>query len=67
MADDITAGDPGHQQLTLRRMAFTRDSGEFIHAMESEPAGKPAEPGAYIAGVLPRKGTRDPDSGRYRR
>jgi hydroxymethylbilane synthase len=46
-------------QLALRGMVFTRDGGEFVHAMERGPAGKPAELGAYLAGVLLRKGARD--------
>jgi hydroxymethylbilane synthase len=46
-------------QLALRGMVFTRDGGEFVHAMEWGPAGQPAELGAYIAGVLLRKGARD--------
>jgi hydroxymethylbilane synthase len=46
-------------QLALRGMVFTRDGGEFVHAMEWGPADKPAELGAYIAGVLLRKGARD--------
>jgi len=46
-------------QLALRGMVFTRDGGEFVHAMEWGPAGKPAELGAYLAGVLLRKGARD--------
>jgi hydroxymethylbilane synthase len=40
-------------------MVFTRDGGEFVHAMEWGPVNKPAELGAYIAGVLLRKGARD--------
>ena len=46
-------------QLALRGMVFTRDGGEFVHAMEWGPVGKPAELGAYVAGVLLRKGARD--------
>jgi hydroxymethylbilane synthase len=46
-------------QLALRGMVFTRDGGEFAHAMEWGPADRPAELGAYIAGVLLRKGARD--------
>ena len=46
-------------QLALRGMVFTRDGGEFVHAMEWGPADKPAELGAYLAGVLLRKGARD--------
>jgi len=46
-------------QLALRGMVFTRDGGEFIHAMEWGPVGQPAELGAYLAGVLLRKGARD--------
>jgi hydroxymethylbilane synthase len=46
-------------QLALRGMVFTRDGGEFVHAMEWGPVGKPAELGAYLAGVLLRKGARD--------
>jgi hydroxymethylbilane synthase len=46
-------------QLALRGMVFTRDGGEFVHAMEWGAPGKPAELGAYIAGVLLRKGARD--------
>jgi hydroxymethylbilane synthase len=46
-------------QLALRGMVFTRDGGEFIHAMEWGPAAGPAELGAYLAGVLLRKGARD--------
>jgi hydroxymethylbilane synthase len=46
-------------QLALRGMVFTRDGGEFVHAMEWGPANKPAELGAYLAGVLLRKGARD--------
>ena len=46
-------------QLALRGMVFTRDGGEFVHAMEWGPIGKPAELGAYIAGLLLRKGARD--------
>ena len=46
-------------QLALRGMVFTRDGGEFVHAMEWGPAGKSAELGAYVAGVLLRKGARD--------
>jgi hydroxymethylbilane synthase len=46
-------------QLALRGMVFTRDGGEFAHAMEWGPASQPAELGAYIAGVLLRKGARD--------
>jgi hydroxymethylbilane synthase len=46
-------------QLALRGMVFTRDGGEFVHAMEWGPAGRPAELGAYLAGVLLRKGARD--------
>jgi hypothetical protein len=45
--------------LALRGMVFTRDGGEFVHAMEWGPVGKPAELGAYLAGVLLRKGARD--------
>jgi hydroxymethylbilane synthase len=40
-------------------MVFTRDGGEFVHAMEWGTLDKPAELGAYIAGVLLRKGARD--------
>jgi hydroxymethylbilane synthase len=46
-------------QLALRGMVFTRDGGEFVHAMEWGPASRPAELGAYLAGVLLRKGARD--------
>jgi hydroxymethylbilane synthase len=46
-------------QLALRGMIFTRDGGEFVHAMEWGPVGKPAELGAYLSGVLLRKGARD--------
>ena len=46
-------------QLALRGMVFTRDGGQFVHAMEWGPASKPAELGAYLAGVLLRKGARD--------
>lgn len=46
-------------QLQLRGMVFTRDGGEFAHAAEWGPVGKPAELGAYIAGVLLKKGARD--------
>jgi hydroxymethylbilane synthase len=46
-------------QLALRGMVFTRDGGEFVHAMEWGPVGKPAELGAYVAGLLLRKGARD--------
>jgi hydroxymethylbilane synthase len=46
-------------QLALRGMVFTRDGGEFVHAMEWGPAAKPAELGAYLAGLLLRKGARD--------
>jgi hypothetical protein len=46
-------------QLALRGMVFTRDGGEFVHAMEWGPTGKPAELGAYLAGLLLRKGARD--------
>jgi hydroxymethylbilane synthase len=46
-------------QLALRGMVFTRDGGEFVHAMEWGPVDKPAELGAYIAGLLLRKGARD--------
>jgi hydroxymethylbilane synthase len=46
-------------RLALRGMVFTRDGGEFVHAMERGPVGKPAELGAYLAGVLLRKGARD--------
>jgi hydroxymethylbilane synthase len=46
-------------QLALRGMVFTRDGGEFVHAMEWGPVGRPAELGAYIAGVLLQKGARD--------
>jgi hydroxymethylbilane synthase len=46
-------------QLSLRGMVFTPDGGEFVHAMESGPANRPAELGAYVAGVLLRKGARD--------
>lgn len=46
-------------QLALRGMVFTRDGGEFVHAMEWGPTGKPAELGAYVAGTLLRKGARD--------
>jgi hydroxymethylbilane synthase len=46
-------------QLALRGMAFTRDGGEFVHAMEWGPVDRPAELGAYLAGVLLRKGARD--------
>lgn len=46
-------------QLALRGMVFTRDGGEFAHAMEWGPVNKPAELGAYIAGVLLKKGARD--------
>jgi hydroxymethylbilane synthase len=46
-------------QLALRGMVFTRDGGEFAHAMEWGPANKPAELGAYVAGMLLRKGARD--------
>ncbi len=41
------------------RAARARDGGEFAHAMEWGPASQPAELGAYIAGVLLRKGARD--------
>jgi hydroxymethylbilane synthase len=44
-------------------MVFTRDGGEFVHAMEWGPVSQPAELGAYIAGVLLRKGARDLISG----
>ncbi len=46
-------------QIALRGMAFTRDGGEFVHAMEWGPASRPAELGAYLAGLLLRKGARD--------
>src|SRR5258707_15752475 len=46
-------------QLALRGMVFTRDGGEFVHAMEWGPVAKPAELGAYLAGLLLRKGARD--------
>ncbi len=46
-------------QLALRGMVFTRDGGQFVHAMEWGPVDRPAELGAYIAGVLLRKGARD--------
>lgn len=46
-------------QLALRGMVFTRDGGEFVHAMEWGPTDRPAELGAYLAGVLLRKGARD--------
>ena len=46
-------------QLALRGMVFTRDGGEFVHAMEWGQVGKPAELGAYLAGMLLRKGARD--------
>jgi hydroxymethylbilane synthase len=46
-------------QLALRGMVFTRDGGEFAHAMEWGPATRPAELGAYLAGLLLRKGARD--------
>jgi hydroxymethylbilane synthase len=46
-------------QLALRGMVFTRDGGEFVHAMEWGEVGRPAELGAYLAGVLLRKGARD--------
>jgi hydroxymethylbilane synthase len=46
-------------QLALRGMVFTRDGGEFVHAMEWGPVSKPAELGAYLAGLLLRKGARD--------
>lgn len=46
-------------QIALRGMVFTRDGGEFAHAMEWGPASKPAELGAYLAGLLLRKGARD--------
>jgi hydroxymethylbilane synthase len=46
-------------QLALRGMVFTRDGGEFVHAMEWGPVDKPAELGAYVAGLLLRKGARD--------
>jgi hydroxymethylbilane synthase len=46
-------------QIALRGMVFTRDGGEFIHAMEWGPASRPAELGAYLAGLLLRKGARD--------
>jgi hydroxymethylbilane synthase len=46
-------------QLALRGMVFTRDGGEFVHAMEWGPPDKPAELGADIAGLLLRKGARD--------
>jgi hydroxymethylbilane synthase len=43
-------------QLSLRGMVFTPDGGEFVHAMEWGEADRPAELGAYLAGVLLRKG-----------
>jgi hydroxymethylbilane synthase len=46
-------------QLALRGMVFTRDGGQFAHAMEWGPASRPAELGAYVAAVLLRKGARD--------
>ncbi len=46
-------------QLALRGMVFTRDGGEFVHAMEWGPADKSAELGAYIAGALLRRGACD--------
>ena len=46
-------------QIALRGMVFTRDGGEFVHAMEWGPVNQPAELGAYLAGVLLRKGARD--------
>jgi hydroxymethylbilane synthase len=46
-------------QLALRGMVFTSDGGEFVQAMEWGPIEKPAELGAYIAGLLVRKGARD--------
>jgi hydroxymethylbilane synthase len=46
-------------QLALRGMVFTRDGGEFVHAMEWGRLHQPAELGAYVAGVLLRKGARD--------
>lgn len=46
-------------QLALRGMVFTRDGGEFFHAMEWGPVSRPAELGAYLAGLLLRKGARD--------
>ena len=52
-------GTTSDGQLALRGMVFTRDGGEFVHAMEWGPADRPAELGAYLAGVLLRKGARD--------
>jgi hydroxymethylbilane synthase len=46
-------------QLALRGMVFTRDGGEFVHGMEWGPVNQPAELGAYLAGLLLRKGARD--------
>jgi hydroxymethylbilane synthase len=46
-------------QLALRGMVFTPDGGEFVHAMEWGPAAKPAELGAYLAGLLLQKGAGD--------
>ena len=46
-------------QLALRGMVFTRDGGEFVHAMEWGSVNQPAALGAYLAGVLLRKGARD--------
>jgi hydroxymethylbilane synthase len=47
------------QQLAERLRDIRRDGGEFVHAMEWGESGKPAELGAYLAGVLLRKGARD--------
>jgi hydroxymethylbilane synthase len=46
-------------QLALRGIVFTGDGGEFVHAMEWGPVSRPAELGAYLAGVLLAKGARD--------
>lgn len=46
-------------QLALRGMVFTRDGGQFAHAMEWGPVDQPAELGAYVGGLLLRKGARD--------
>jgi hydroxymethylbilane synthase len=46
-------------QLALRGMVFTRDGGEFVHAMEWGPAASPPNSARTSPGLLLRKGARD--------
>ena len=46
-------------QLSLQGMVFTREGAQFAYAHEWDSRDRPFELGAYVAGVLNRKGARD--------